>query len=309
MIIGDYNIITTPKPVVASQKKTNPTFCGHTIAEEFAKDGIYYLAHQTSFFREPATLEFVKKYIIKNFADQNDVKILVGACSTGEEAITLSMLLNEIANKTKITAFDISKMAIQAAKRQVYFIQKTESDIHNSIYLKDIFLAFPTTKPLDEFQQKYKKLFDEFFTRIKNPIRCIFYDLFHDYYNVNHIVMKKNRYFRLNADKALNCDFKVGDIRELNKVTDEKFDVRFFRNALYHMVRPKMEATKKEIILSGIIENVKQALKPNGIFVLSGYEHIQINDDKIIPKVMKKYGFTPVYSLSGNHIVWKNAPN
>lgn len=309
MIIGDYNIIIKPQHFVPPKKETNPTFCGHTIAEEFAKDGIYYLAHQTAFFREPATLEFVKKYIIKNFADQNDVKILVGACSTGEESITLSMLLNEIADKIKITGFDISKKAIKTAKSQVYVIQKTGSDVHNSVYLKDIFLAFPTNKPLNEFQQKYKNLFNDFFTKITNPFLKIFYELYFNYYDVNPVVMRKCQYFRLNGDKALNCDFKVGDVRELNKVTNEKFDVMFFRNALYHMVRPKMTQDKKEMILSSIINNVQNSLKQDGIFVMGGYEHIQINDDKLIPKVMKQYGFTPVYSLAGNPIVWKNAPN
>lgn len=85
--------------------------------------------HKTNFFREINHFDFLQKNINDIIADSQSVKttgelrIWSSACSTGEEAYTLAMLMKEIlpANvKPKILATDISPDSIRKALEGVY---------------------------------------------------------------------------------------------------------------------------------------------------------------------------------------------
>jgi two-component system CheB/CheR fusion protein len=92
------------------------------------------LINVTSFFRDLDTLEYLKKSvlpkIISNAKANEPVRIWVPACSTGEEAYSLAIILMELLNnKTtlppiQIFATDLSELAVAKARLGVY--SKTE---------------------------------------------------------------------------------------------------------------------------------------------------------------------------------------
>ena len=63
---------------------------------------------------------------------------------------------------------------------------------------------------------------------------------------------------------------------------------------------PKEDA---ELIVEKLIKKFKNCLKNNGLVVFGENESLQMGDNKIVPKVMKKLGFTP---LNGTN---KHKPN
>lgn len=85
--------------------------------------------HKTNFFRENNHFEFLQKNITEIIAESPSIKVTgelrvwSSACSTGEEAYTLAMLLKEILPtnvKPKILATDISPDSIRKALEGVY---------------------------------------------------------------------------------------------------------------------------------------------------------------------------------------------
>jgi two-component system CheB/CheR fusion protein len=106
------------------------------------------LINVTSFFRDPDTLEYLRKSllpkIIKSKAPDDPVRIWVAACSTGEEAYSLAIILMEIMEDrlpvipVQIFATDLSEQAIAKARIGVY----SKSDVQgiSSERLKRFFL-------------------------------------------------------------------------------------------------------------------------------------------------------------------------
>jgi chemotaxis protein methyltransferase CheR len=85
--------------------------------------------HKTNFFRENNHFDFLQRNISKIIESSqsvkfsNELRIWSSACSTGEEAYTLSMLCKEILPpniKAKILATDISPESIRKAMNGVY---------------------------------------------------------------------------------------------------------------------------------------------------------------------------------------------
>lgn len=84
--------------------------------------------NKTSFFREQKHFEFIEREIFPNMKRKN-VKWWSAGCSSGEEPITLSILLHEHKstaqwNSAKILATDISYQMISMAKIGEYPIQR-----------------------------------------------------------------------------------------------------------------------------------------------------------------------------------------
>lgn len=85
--------------------------------------------HKTNFFRENNHFEFLRKNIAKiieespTAIENRELRVWSSACSTGEEAYTLAMILKEILPcdiKAKILATDISPQSIRSALTGVY---------------------------------------------------------------------------------------------------------------------------------------------------------------------------------------------
>ena len=89
-----------------------------------------FLINVTHFFRDPQAFDKFKKEIIPgilaNKSPRDQIRVWISACSTGQEAITIAILLKEyleehdLSNPIKIFASDIDKSAITVASEAVY---------------------------------------------------------------------------------------------------------------------------------------------------------------------------------------------
>lgn len=124
------------------------------------------LINVTSFFREPDILEYLKKVILpkilKEKAPGEAVRLWIPACSTGEEAYSLAMIIDEIMAENgsnipvQIFATDLSEKSIAKARTGVY----SKSDV-----------AGVSPKRIERFFTKVEGSY-----RINKPIRdlCVF---------------------------------------------------------------------------------------------------------------------------------------
>jgi two-component system CheB/CheR fusion protein len=88
------------------------------------------LINVTTFFRDPDAMEYMKKTLfprlVKNASSHDPLRIWVPACSTGEEAYSIAMILMEVlgdrAVNTAIQIFatDLSELAIAKARMGLY---------------------------------------------------------------------------------------------------------------------------------------------------------------------------------------------
>jgi len=89
-----------------------------------------FLINVTHFFRDPEAFDKFKEEIIPgilaNKSPRDQIRVWISACSTGQEAITVAILLKEyldehhLSNPIKIFASDIDKSAIAIASEAVY---------------------------------------------------------------------------------------------------------------------------------------------------------------------------------------------
>ncbi|HVS98245.1 MAG TPA: CheR family methyltransferase, partial [Puia sp.] len=99
-------------------------------AEEVKQLGQDFLIGVTRFFRDPEAFDLLREKvipaIIANKEEDDTIKIWVTACSTGEEAYTIAMVVDEVLEATsknltvKIFASDIDSEAIQFASAGEY---------------------------------------------------------------------------------------------------------------------------------------------------------------------------------------------
>ncbi len=81
--------------------------------------------NETYFFREPQQLTVCVDNVVPQVMDQKktrDIRIWSAACSTGEEAYTLVMMLTEkrICSRVEVIASDISNEVLESARKAVY---------------------------------------------------------------------------------------------------------------------------------------------------------------------------------------------
>ncbi len=317
--------------VPISQKNSYPNrkinFCGETCVEKLGKDVFVglrkELIQETSFFREPDTLEFIKKYIQRMFTDKQEINILDGACSKGYETYTLAMMTDNCGKKINITGFDIGNNIIKEAKKGIFIIKEIAGDPDNCVLLdmhtaanNDTYLAFPTKAPLSEKEIEYKNLFNKFFTEIpyKKPKQTFWewmVELALKKYNP-HIAIKS---YKINPDKADKCKFIQGDIMKLDQlVQPHKTDVLLFRNALYHLTTAENDVSyraplpQKRLIptINQFVVQVDKAIGKNGLFVLGSHKSDHSEEvSSILYKNLKERGFEPVYYETKVPAIWK----
>jgi chemotaxis protein methyltransferase CheR len=107
--------------------------------------------NETSFFRNPPQLDAFKILIQKNYLNGTasitaPIRIWSAACSTGEEAYTLAIILEELMQTTKqnipyvIYATDISQKVLESAKRAIfsqYSIRNTDESFKNKYFTEE----------------------------------------------------------------------------------------------------------------------------------------------------------------------------
>lgn len=107
-------------------------------AEEIEKIANEFLIGVTSFFRDPLAFNVVRNEVIPEIISRkkNDdqLKIWVAACSTGEEAYSMAMLIHDFLEKShkelnvKIFATDMNHRAIELAAKGIY-PESVENDV------------------------------------------------------------------------------------------------------------------------------------------------------------------------------------
>ncbi|MCP4501216.1 MAG: methyltransferase domain-containing protein [Deltaproteobacteria bacterium] len=102
--------------------------------------------HETYFFRERPQLDaFMKEVLPALLEDRKEIRVWSAGCSTGEEAYTLAVLLEEYARTVrpfdfKIIGTDISSRVLEKAKKAVYnrrsFRSETPADLLERYFVK-----------------------------------------------------------------------------------------------------------------------------------------------------------------------------
>lgn len=97
--------------------------------------------NHTSFLREPEHFQFLRTQVAPWLATRDVVEVWCAACSTGEEAWTLAIVLNDVVGegRVRIIASDISRKALTFAERAVYSLERCES--LPSVWLSSYFTA------------------------------------------------------------------------------------------------------------------------------------------------------------------------
>ncbi|HNX23929.1 MAG TPA: CheR family methyltransferase [Spirochaetota bacterium] len=163
--------------------------------------------HETSFFREPQHFEYLFKTALPQLLDdrgagvKKQLRVLSSACSTGEEAYTISMTMEEFIRNNglnsysyKITGTDISKKVVSSAARGVYH----ESRIGN----------LP-----NEYKRKY-------FMRGKGV---------------------KSELVRVIPELRASAEFFCMNLMDESYPFADKFDIILFRNAMIYFDRENQE--------------------------------------------------------------------
>lgn len=141
----------------------------------------------TFFMREPEHFEYFKNrvlpYLLKKYESEKSLRIWSAGCSSGEEAYTLAMLINDYfgMNKgnwdTKILATDISTEVLSTAVEGVYsnsgienipdmwkkiyfkYYDKTKSEVKENIKNEVIFRKFNLMNADFPFKRKFHVIF------------------------------------------------------------------------------------------------------------------------------------------------------
>ena len=88
--------------------------------------------NKTEFFREAAHFKFLANKGLPDFENESEIRILCAACSTGEEAYSIAMTVQEhyderSASKVTIHACDINTQVLEHAKKGIYPMASVES--------------------------------------------------------------------------------------------------------------------------------------------------------------------------------------
>lgn len=90
----------------------------------FPKLIAYLTVNTTELFRDPSYYKSLKENVFPHLQTFPSIKIWVAGCSTGEEVVSLSILLHEAGFKRfLIYATDINPMNLEAAKRGIYSVE------------------------------------------------------------------------------------------------------------------------------------------------------------------------------------------
>lgn len=92
--------------------------------------------NETYFFREPKHFEFLREQVLAHLPEDRPVRVWSAACSSGEEAYSLAMLLDDVLGTRgwEVMGSDISSRVLQRARRGLYPMARI--DLMPSGYLK-----------------------------------------------------------------------------------------------------------------------------------------------------------------------------
>lgn len=186
-----YNYIVNDKTGVAAAKLMNKITTNHTY-----------------FMREPEHFMFFRDVVLpklKKTVTDHDLRIWSAGCSSGEEAYTLAMIIDEFFGSekylwdTRILATDISDNALEKARAGIYSKNNVDS------------------LPL-HWRKKYFKNFDEssyaISDKIKNEVIFRKFNLMNEFFNFKrkfHVIFCRNVMIYFDIDTKFNLLDKFYD--------------------------------------------------------------------------------------------------
>ena len=87
----------------------------------------------TEFFRNPETFLTIREKVLTYLDSFPHIKIWSAGCSTGQEAVSLAILLNElgILHKSQIYASDINPYVVEEAQNAIYSYESVKNSMEN----------------------------------------------------------------------------------------------------------------------------------------------------------------------------------
>lgn len=104
--------------------------------DEFLRFADLVSTHETSFFREPGHFDYLARQALPRFLEVQEgrsLDVLSAACSTGEEAYTLAMVLRDgfrgagSPDRFLVEGVDLSDRAVGIARRGVYLEERSRT--------------------------------------------------------------------------------------------------------------------------------------------------------------------------------------
>lgn len=351
--VNGKNLINNPnndfKNIISKQnlKKVSPdtlkanyliNFKGD-ISNETTSDG-RWLLHQTHFFKEPETDEIVQNYIRYEFEDEPEINIVSGACSSGEEAKSYAMMLDDLGEKVNISGFDISEYSVEKAKKSKVSLI-IEAQGADALIPCDMekFLTDDNTEGLTEYQKRCREKFKEYYIEdgkpyteptfpevvkkleekkkllrdCKNPLDRLFLEGDIERCEADAKKMCTYQDFEAKEGSFKNCSFKKGDVLDLEKLYDSKkssINVLLYRYALYHTLRDLDKGYRALLpnakqIMGKIARQMNKVVKQDGLVVFG-----ELEPDEIVEREMQKNGFRKlVYKNKEINNVWVKERN
>ena len=284
-----------------------------------------YLLHETYFFRNIETLEFVKDHLLKNF--KNGTHIANFGCSIGAEPYSLMALLykNNKDKKYKITGFDLSPKEIELAKTGPFTIEHKayEGLINNDFeyensdrkYLKKVFYdcfdKLPDKFINYNFSNQDKELIKKGIAKETDSKKLTRLKMIQ---NLSCLKSYQKKYAHIPKPEFVkdSIDFKVGDVNKLGEIIkpDSKTGVIIFKNAWYHITgsrdayrgyypMDKINLEKAE----KIIKSASKVLPKKGLLVVGELRHDHLYDNQPTRLIMQNGKRISVFDYSPFHDV------
>ena len=269
--------------------QNNISFNGHCGCEylKYGKSKIM-LTTETAFGREFEKLDKAVKDVNKRFKDVKVKRIVVGACSTGEQVWSYKMLMGD--NPVEILGFDVSPNVLKIAKSATYELFPKDSKMvklyGDSDGYQDIFLAYDKPNKTVQETRLYKmfhKMFEEVEFKTWNPFK------------------EARKIFKLRKEQP-DCKFINADIRKLPpEITDgEKCHIFSFTNSFYHIITfhngvtdEARDPRKVRPLLDKIFKDVNKSVQKGGLFIMGKNECYQCPNIKLVTKALLNNGFRP----------------
>ena len=240
--------------------------------------------HTSNFFREPFTDKFVQQYVLDNFSNNKDVKVVSAGCSQGEEAYSYYVMLDSLKDKLTVSGFDLSEKIIEKAKKGIYSLKNKEQ------YL----IETGSRMNLDNYERKCREKFRAHFEPADEAL--------YRKPPYNYYPRSESSIYKLKEGEK-GCEFRKGDVFDIDKMYEKNsVDVLLFRNTLYHLagngdnehsINYNPNDNKKTI--NEIANKMGEVMKKGGLVVFGENEECQHVNVDYITDAMTKNGVKPVF--------------
>lgn len=178
---------------------------------------------------------------LRDFFDMFDVKEKKVLCPTSSGDHFLNLALE---GATDITCFDINRLSKYYQELKITLIKRLDySDFENILFSNDVYTCLITYFSNNDvqFKKDLKESVYEFWSNVvkQYEINSI---MSHDvqvdaYWNNKYLFNEKNYYQLKNKLKTVKLRYLDCDIKNLNKITHEKYDYIFTSNIFYYLMK------------------------------------------------------------------------